>query len=206
MSKDKDYLIEIKVKNARILRLMEREGITSALQLAKIAGVGPSTVGWVLNMKIAAYRQSGEVRTHVDKICAVLKCMPEDLFPPANLHSPLKTNKTIFLSDVEDMALIGNSLKIAATPPDEKIELEGERREFFKQMRGALSEREYELICRHFGINGKEETMQEIGEHFNVSGGRIGQILAKAIRKLKHPERNKFGRSYFEEINKGKQR
>ena len=206
MSKDKDYLIEIKVKNARILRLMQLHGFASIAELSRAVGVGQNILGHIVNLRDTAFCRSGALRPSVDKICAVLKCMPEDLFPPANLHSPLKTNKTIFLSDVEDMALIGNSLKIAATPPDERIELEGERREFFKQMRDALNEREYEIICRHFGINGKEETMREIGEHFNISGSRVTQIMEKAIRKLKHPERNKFGRSYLAEINKGKQR
>lgn len=52
-----------------------------------------------------------------------------------------------------------------------------------------LSEREKEIIILRFGLkDGKERTLEEVGNIYNVTRERIRQIEAKAIRKLRRPE------------------
>jgi len=188
---EKDYQIEIKVKNARIMRLMEREGIKSALELARRAGVEPNTVGWVINMKIAAYRQSGAVRTHVDKICKVLRCLPEDLFPPPQLHEPMKENKRVIYAHVEDLAAIGATMHQRTLPPDKKFELEDSRKRFLASVKSRLNDREFQIIDRVFGISsGEVETLEKISKDFGVTSCRIASIKEKALRKLRRPMRS----------------
>ncbi len=53
-----------------------------------------------------------------------------------------------------------------------------------------LSPREAEIIRMRFGIGfEKDYTLEEIGGHFSITRERVRQIEAKALRKLKHPNR-----------------
>lgn len=56
-----------------------------------------------------------------------------------------------------------------------------------------LTEREYLVISFRYGLNGEcEHTLEECGQEFEVTRERIRQIEAKALRKLRHPERAKY--------------
>ncbi len=55
-----------------------------------------------------------------------------------------------------------------------------------------LTPREQEVIRQRYGlIDGKQKTLEEVGKEFSVTRERIRQIEAKALRKLKHPNRSK---------------
>ena len=55
-----------------------------------------------------------------------------------------------------------------------------------------LTPREQEVIRQRYGLmDGKQKTLEEVGREFSVTRERIRQIEAKALRKLKHPNRSK---------------
>ena len=55
-----------------------------------------------------------------------------------------------------------------------------------------LTPREQQVIRERYGlIDGKSKTLEEVGKEFSVTRERIRQIEAKALRKLKHPNRSK---------------
>lgn len=55
-----------------------------------------------------------------------------------------------------------------------------------------LTPREQEVIRQRYGLmDGKQKTLEEVGKEFSVTRERIRQIEAKALRKLKHPNRSK---------------
>lgn len=61
----------------------------------------------------------------------------------------------------------------------------------------SLTSREEQVLRLRFGLNdGKTRTLEEVGREFNVTRERIRQIEAKAIRKLKHPNRSKRLRAF----------
>jgi RNA polymerase primary sigma factor len=64
-------------------------------------------------------------------------------------------------------------------------------REQVKNALAVLSERERQVLERRFGlVDGKDHTLEEVGQYFNVTRERIRQIEAKALRKLRHPTRS----------------
>ena len=56
-----------------------------------------------------------------------------------------------------------------------------------------LSDREAQILRMRFGIDvPKPMTLEEVGEHFNLTRERIRQLENKAIRKLRNPARAKM--------------
>ena len=55
-----------------------------------------------------------------------------------------------------------------------------------------LNEREIKVLNMRVGLDGGEPmTLEAIGREFKVSGDRVWQIEAKALRKLRHPSRSR---------------
>jgi RNA polymerase primary sigma factor len=55
-----------------------------------------------------------------------------------------------------------------------------------------LEPREAAIVRMRFGIGfEKDYTLEEIGRHFSITRERVRQIEAKALRKLKHPDRRR---------------
>jgi len=72
-------------------------------------------------------------------------------------------------------------------------------REQVKNALTILSERERQVLELRFGLlDGKDHTLEEVGQYFNVTRERIRQIEAKALRKLRHPTRSRYLRDYLE--------
>jgi RNA polymerase primary sigma factor len=62
-----------------------------------------------------------------------------------------------------------------------------------------LTHREQRIICMRFGLtrDGKQHTLEEIGESFEITRERVRQIEAKALRKLRQPSRSKLLRAFL---------
>jgi len=70
-----------------------------------------------------------------------------------------------------------------------------------EQMQDALTfltDREREVLELRFGLkDGRDHTLEEVSEFFDVTRERIRQIEAKALRKLRHPSRSRQLRDYL---------
>ena len=63
-----------------------------------------------------------------------------------------------------------------------------------------LTDREQEVLRLRFGLDdGRQRTLEEVGQQFKVTRERIRQIEAKALRKLRHPNRSKRLKDYLED-------
>ena len=71
-------------------------------------------------------------------------------------------------------------------------------REQVQSALAGLTEREREVLELRYGLlDGKDHTLEEVGQYFNVTRERIRQIEAKALRKLRHPTRSHQLREYL---------
>lgn len=60
-----------------------------------------------------------------------------------------------------------------------------------------LSDREKEILRMHFGFDGNDYTLQQIGERFNLTRERIRQIERRAIEKLKFKAQKRNLKDYL---------
>ena len=68
------------------------------------------------------------------------------------------------------------------------------------QILASLPPREAKVLRMRFGIDmNTEHTLEEVGKQFEVTRERIRQIEAKALRKLRHPVRANYLRSFLDE-------
>jgi len=71
-------------------------------------------------------------------------------------------------------------------------------REQMRDVLKVLTDREREVLELRFGLkDGKSYTLEEVGQIFGVTRERIRQIEAKALRKLRHPQRSHKLRDYL---------
>lgn len=72
-------------------------------------------------------------------------------------------------------------------------------REDLTEVLGSISPRERDVLRLRFGLDdGRQRTLEEVGQLFGVTRERIRQIEAKALRKLRHPNRSKRLKEYIE--------
>ena len=89
-----------------------------------------------------------------------------------------------------------------ALSPVEKI-IDLKLREQMDRVLQTLAKREERVVRMRFGFeDGRELTLEEVGQQFSVTRERIRQIEAKALRKLRHPSRSKTLETYREKGQK----
>ena len=114
-----------------------------------------------------------------DKVREIVKISQE----PVSLETPIGEEEDSHLGDfIED--------KNALAPPDAaSYQL---LKEQVEDVLETLSEREARVLQLRFGLeDGRNRTLEEVGQDFGVTRERIRQIEAKALRKLRHPNRSK---------------
>ena len=109
---------------------------------------------------------------------------------PVSLETPIGEEDDSHLGDfIEDKD---------AMSPDEYANNQLLKDEINNVLKG-LTEREEKVLRLRFGLyDGRTRTLEEVGKEFNVTRERIRQIEAKALRKLKHPNRSKRLKDFFD--------
>jgi RNA polymerase primary sigma factor len=125
------------------------------------------------------------LETATQKIDRVLRSAEE----PVSIDGPVGDEDSSSLGDfIED--------EDALSPLDS-----ASRQMLREQIQNALTlltDREREVLELRFGLkDGKDHTLEEVSDFFNVTRERIRQIEAKALRKLRHPSRSRQLRDYL---------
>ena len=114
-----------------------------------------------------------------EKVREILKVAQETI----SLESPI--------GEEEDSHL-GDFIPDSDAPIPEEAATHALLKEQLGEVLATLTPREAKVLSLRFGIeDGRPRTLEEVGKEFNVTRERIRQIEAKALRKLRHPSRNK---------------
>ncbi|MDA3783973.1 RNA polymerase sigma factor RpoD [Lactobacillus delbrueckii] len=129
---------------------------------------------------------AAEMDLPVKKVREILKICQE----PVSLETPIGEEDDSNLGDfIED--------KDAMSP--EQHAANEMLKEQLAEVLDTLSDREEEVLRLRFGLDdGKSRTLEEVGQHFEVTRERIRQIEAKALRKLRHPSRSSQLRDFLD--------
>jgi RNA polymerase primary sigma factor len=144
-------------------------------QLAQELGRKPSEDELAASMAIS-----------INKLREIIKVAQE----PLSLETPIGKEEDSRLGDfIEDRE---------AEAPAQSVAHELLREDLTEVLAG-LSLRERDVLRLRFGLDdGRQRTLEEVGQLFGVTRERIRQIEAKALRKLRHPNRSRRLREYIE--------
>lgn len=116
-----------------------------------------------------------EVEMTEEKVTEALRFAAE----PLSLSEPLREDGDAELGDVVEDRSADSPFEVAATAllPEE-----------ISRLLAPLDSREREILKLRFGLDrGEPRTLEEVGDHFELTRERIRQIEARAMSKLRHP-------------------
>ena len=150
-------------------------------KLRKISRQLPQEVG----RKPTEVEISKKSNIPVDKVRDIIKIAQI----PLSLEMPVGDESNSNLSDfVEDNSVDIPELRVVKDLLKEDLE----------KVMSDLSERENMVLRLRFGLDdGRPRTLEEVGRVYSVTRERIRQIEAKALKKLRHPNRSKRLKEYL---------
>jgi RNA polymerase primary sigma factor len=127
------------------------------------------------------------VELPVAKVDRILRLTRE----PLSLQTPV--------GDEEDNEL-GDFIEDESIPGPIEIVTTSDLRRQTRRVLGTLTPREEQVIRLRFGLDEQTDyTLEDVGGRFSVTRERIRQIESKAIRKLRHPTRARYLRTFHQE-------
>ena len=182
-----DYRVQIKVRNARLLRAIEKAGHQPGQIFAREVGI--SYTGHLLpylNLKRTPFDENGDLRPCAEMLCVFLNRLPDELWSEEQRY-PLLTNA----AEIELSAASVHELLASPSDCADPLSLLEKKQaaQAVDALLDTLTPREAEILRLRHGIDGEPMNLEEMAKAKGCSRERIRQIEAKALRKLRAPAR-----------------
>ena len=142
----------------------------------------------VLSQEFGRKPSEEEIAESMEMTIEKLRFIAKSAQLPISLETPIGKEEDSRLGDFIESDSENPELDVAKTLLRE--DLEG--------VLATLSPRERDVLRLRYGLDdGRMKTLEEIGQIFDVTRERIRQIEAKALRKLRHPNRNGVLKEYI---------
>ncbi len=176
-------------------------------ELTQVQGAEPSAEDLALEMGFLEENEVARVREVIEaelELEAVDPALFRKLRREANKirrilrisQEPMSLEMTV---GQEDSSLLGDFIEDDKMPGPVDAATGTLLKEQIRDALHVLNDREREVLEMRFGLkDGQEHTLEEVGRYYGVTRERIRQIEAKALRKLRQPNRSRPLRDYLE--------
>lgn len=128
-----------------------------------------------------------KMKLPVEKVKSILRITKE----PISLETPI--------GDEDEDSFLRDFIEDTSTDSPLETAIKEDLKKQLTKVLSTLSPKEEQVIRKRFGIGeSKPLTLEEVGQAFDVTRERIRQIEVKALRKLKHPARNKWLKEFLD--------
>ena len=142
----------------------------------------------ILSQKMHRKPTEEEIAEEMEMTIEKLRFIAKSAQLPISLETPIGK---------EEDSRLGDFIEADGETPEDEVS-KNLLREDLENVLDTLSPRERDVLRLRYGLDdGRMKTLEEIGQIFNVTRERIRQIEAKALRKLRHPNRNSILKEYI---------
>ncbi|MCW6037750.1 RNA polymerase sigma factor RpoD [Spirulina subsalsa FACHB-351] len=142
----------------------------------------------ILSQEMGRKPTEEEIATRMEMTIEKLRFIAKSAQLPISLETPIGK---------EEDSRLGDFIEADGETPEDQVS-KNLLREDLENVLDTLSPRERDVLRLRYGLDdGRMKTLEEIGQIFNVTRERIRQIEAKALRKLRHPNRNSILKEYI---------
>ncbi|NEZ58289.1 RNA polymerase sigma factor RpoD [Adonisia turfae] len=142
----------------------------------------------LLSQELGRKPTEEEIATRMEMTIEKLRFIAKSAQLPISLETPIGK---------EEDSRLGDFIESDGETPEDEVS-KSLLREDLEGVLSTLSPRERDVLRLRYGLDdGRMKTLEEIGQIFNVTRERIRQIEAKALRKLRHPNRNSVLKEYI---------
>jgi RNA polymerase primary sigma factor len=142
----------------------------------------------VLSQEFGRKPTEEEIAESMEMTIEKLRFIAKSAQLPISLETPIGK---------EEDSRLGDFIEADIENPEQDV-AKNLLREDLEGVLATLSPRERDVLRLRYGLDdGRMKTLEEIGQIFDVTRERIRQIEAKALRKLRHPNRNGMLKDYI---------
>ncbi len=142
----------------------------------------------LLSQELGRKPTEEEIATRMEITIEKLRFIAKSAQLPISLETPIGK---------EEDSRLGDFIESDGETPEDRVS-KVLLREDLESVLDTLTPRERDVLKLRYGLDdGRMKTLEEIGQIFNVTRERIRQIEAKALRKLRHPNRNSVLKEYI---------
>lgn len=142
----------------------------------------------ILSQELGRKPTEEEIAERMEMTIEKLRFIAKSAQLPISLETPIGK---------EEDSRLGDFIEADGATPEDQVS-KSLLREDLEGVLDTLSPRERDVLRLRYGLDdGRMKTLEEIGQIFNVTRERIRQIEAKALRKLRHPNRNSILKEYI---------
>ena len=142
----------------------------------------------VLSQEFGRKPTEEEIAESMEMTIEKLRFIAKSAQLPISLETPIGK---------EEDSRLGDFIESDTENPEQDV-AKNLLREDLEGVLATLSPRERDVLRLRYGLDdGRMKTLEEIGQIFEVTRERIRQIEAKALRKLRHPNRNGVLKEYI---------
>ncbi len=141
-----------------------------------------------LSQELGRKPSEEEIAERMEMTIEKLRFIAKSAQLPISLETPIGK---------EEDSRLGDFIEAGTENPDQDV-AKNLLREDLESVLATLSPRERDVLRLRYGLDdGRMKTLEDIGQIFEVTRERIRQIEAKALRKLRHPNRNGVLKEYI---------
>ena len=142
----------------------------------------------ILSQEMGRKPTEEEIADRMEMTIEKLRFIAKSAQLPISLETPIGK---------EEDSRLGDFIEADGETPEDQVS-KNLLREDLETVLNSLSARERDVLRLRYGLDdGRMKTLEEIGTIFNVTRERIRQVEAKALRKLRHPNRNTILKEYI---------
>jgi RNA polymerase primary sigma factor len=178
-----------------------RQSILQALaEQARIVRLPLNKIGNInkINRAYSELEQKFERPPSADELAEFLNVTPEEVKQTLSQNGRHISMDAPLIEGDDSTSTMYDVMQGDSLPgPEASLTLESLRSDIRRSLT-SLTPRESEVISMFYGLDGKAPlSLEEIGDKFELTRERVRQIKEKAIRRLKHTNKNKVLKSYL---------